>query len=303
MDGQYYKELLRPLFEGRKVVLIGQPLAGATVPVEFLNDYRADSVLVVANGVGTGPLPDPAEATSFVIDTPAADLLEDLRQNDAMLASLPAEARAAIDGFDPEGRALVMLPFFGHCLEPDVGGREVFGHRRREWTALEDKSTIDGLWDELGVRRAPSETVAVDSLASAAARIDQGAGTVWSGDIRDGHHGGATLVRWVVDDADASAATALLTANCDRARVMPFLEGVPCSIHGMVFPDAVIAFRPVEMVVLRRARPRQFVYAGCGTFWDPPDDDREYMRVIARRVGEALAERVGYGGAFPIDGV
>ena len=32
---------------------------------------------------------------------------------------------------------------------------------------------------------------------------------------------------------------------------MPFLDGVPCSIHGLVLPDGTAAFRPVEISILR----------------------------------------------------
>ena len=32
---------------------------------------------------------------------------------------------------------------------------------------------------------------------------------------------------------------------------MPFLDGVPCSIHGMVLPDGTAALRPVEIAMLR----------------------------------------------------
>ena len=96
---------------------------------------------------------------------------------------------------------------------------------------------------------------------------------------------------------------AFLAARCDRVRVMPFLEGIPCSIHGVVFPEGVATFRPVEMVTLRRPRESgRLRYAGAATFWDPPDDDREVMRDLARRVGE-LRRRVGYRGAFTVDGV
>jgi hypothetical protein len=84
---------------------------------------------------------------------------------------------------------------------------------------------------------------------------------------------------------------------------MPFLEGVPCSIHGVVFPDAVAAFRPVELVTLRRPGSNRLRYAGAATFWDPPAADREAMRDLARRVGAGLRERVGYRGAFTVDGV
>jgi hypothetical protein len=84
---------------------------------------------------------------------------------------------------------------------------------------------------------------------------------------------------------------------------MPFLEGIPCSIHGVVFPGGVAAFRPVEMVTLRRPGSNRLRYAGAATFWDPPDADREVMRDLARRVGAGLRERVGYRGAFTVDGV
>ena len=51
---------------------------------------------------------------------------------------------------------------------------------------------------------------------------------------------------------------------------MPFLEGVPCSIHGLVLPDGTAVFRPVELAILR-GPDRRFVYGGLGTTWDPPD--------------------------------
>jgi len=90
--------------------------------------------------------------------------------------------------------------------------------------------------------------------------------------------------------------------RCDRVRVMPFLDGVPCSIHGIVLPDGTAAFRPVELAIMR-GEGRRFVYGGQGTTWDPPDADREEMRDLARRTGEHLRGRVGYRGGFGIDGV
>jgi hypothetical protein len=104
-------------------------------------------------------------------------------------------------------------------------------------------------------------------------------------------------------EEDAAEAARFLADRCDRARVMPFLEGIPCSIHGMVFPDGVAAFRPVEMVTLRQPGSSRLRYAGAATFWDPPTADREVMRDLARRVGDGLRERVGYRGAFTVDGV
>ena len=89
--------------------------------------------------------------------------------------------------------------------------------------------------------------------------------------------------------------------HCDTARVMPFLEGLPCSIHGIVLPDGVAVFRPAEMLVLRG--PEGFVYLRASTLWDPPPAERQAMRRFARRVGEHLSSAYGYRGAYTVDGV
>jgi hypothetical protein len=83
---------------------------------------------------------------------------------------------------------------------------------------------------------------------------------------------------------------------------MPFLDGVPCSIHGMVLDDGTAVFRPVEIAILRGPR-HTFVYGGLGTSWDPTAADREQMREVARRTGEHLRGLVGYRGAFGVDGI
>jgi hypothetical protein len=104
-------------------------------------------------------------------------------------------------------------------------------------------------------------------------------------------------------DDEARDAQAFFAAHCDTVRVMPFLEGIPCSIHGVVFPETVIVFRPVEMLTLRRVGSDALMYSGLATFWDPPDADRAAMREAARVLGSTLRERFDYRGAFTLDGV
>jgi hypothetical protein len=161
------------------------------------------------------------------------------------------------------------------------------------------------VWEAAGVPRAAYRVVPNDeaALAEATAELAGPLGAVWSGDARDGVNGGGNYVRWIVDQDDQTTAAWFFRPRCDRIRVMPFLDGVPCSIHGYVLPRGTAVFRPVEIVSLRDVARRQFVYAGLGTYWDPPDADREEMREAARRVGDHLAEAHGYRGAFGIDGV
>jgi hypothetical protein len=296
-------DALRPLFAGRKVVVTGGPLAAMTGTCRRLRELGAERPFLLATGTGTGELPGPEEAEWCVVEVRAPDVVAEIRAAMKLLRLLPSDVVDALDRWDPERRALVLSPMFNEL--PAIAGRRVFGPRRPAWRRLEDKVVVDDLWDDLGVPRAPSQVVGVepDALWAAARRLDRGAGTAWAGDARQGFHGGALCLRWVRDEQDAAEAVAFLAARCDQARVMPFLEGIPCSIHGMVFPDAVAAFRPVELVTLRRPGSNRLLYAGAATFWDPPDADREAMRDLARRVGAGLRERVGYRGAFTVDGV
>jgi hypothetical protein len=126
---------------------------------------------------------------------------------------------------------------------------------------------------------------------------------VWAGDSRDGAHGGADLTRWVRNEHDVDAVVELIASRCDRARVMPFLEGVPCSIHGVVALDGVAALRPCEMLVLRDDSPGHFSFVGVGTAWDPGESDRTDMRNIARTVGVLLRDRYGFLGTYTVDGI
>jgi hypothetical protein len=212
--------------------------------------------------------------------------------------------QAALDRFDPDRRArvtglVVMSPV------PRVAGRRSYAGRLRRWYDLEDKTRIDALWRAMGVARAPVRIARaeVDALLGAHRSLDGGLGTVWSADAREGLNGGSEGVRRVRDAAEGRRAAAVLGRIADRVRVMPLLEGVPCSIHGIVLPGHTVALRPVEMLTLRRPDTGAFVYSGMSTSWDPPPRDRAAMRRLCRRTGEAIRKRVGYRGPFTIDGV
>jgi hypothetical protein len=216
-----------------------------------------------------------------------------------MLTEPPDWVVDAVRGFDPDGTALVLGIFLNTSRELD--GRPFLSSRRPEWVALEDKVVVDAFWDRAGVARQPVRVVPLADAESAAAEIDRGDGTVWAADAREGFHGGASQTYWVRDDESRGRAIGGLDSVCDQVRVMPFVEGIPCSIHGIVLPDGVVVLRPVEMVVLRRGT--EFVYAGCATYWDPIDEIRSQMRDVARRTGEQLAVEVGFRGTFTVDGV
>lgn len=300
----HYERELRSVFAGRKLILIGGPVAGLVPLARELVALGAERPFILGSDIGTGELPDEGEAEWCSLEVRAGSVLESIRHYEATLLKLPDDVRARIDAYDPD-RSAMALGFIVLGELPMVAGRPHFGARPRSWIALEDKLAIDDFWDAVGVERArylhvhPVEA----ELRAAANELDAGSGTVWAADAREGVSGGAEGTRWVRDDEDAREAARFFSTRAGQVRVMPFLEGIPCSIHGLVTPDGAAVFRPVEQMILRRTAPPRLHYAGVATFWDPDARAREQMRQVARRTARGLAERVRYSGAFSVDGV
>lgn len=266
MDVEQVWQRLRPMLAGRKVVLTGNVLAAMQPLVEAVRRLGAQRPYLLAFGVGTGELPPDDAGDRLVVEHQVSDLLAEIRAIEATLRDPPKPIEAALESYDPERNAVVLVGPFPTLRT--LCGRRVLDGRLPAWAALEDKTRADELWDAAGVSRAPAAVVPaeVQALAAAALELDQGAGTVWSGDAREGFNGGGEFVRWVRTAQDAAAATAFFATRCDRVRVMPFLDGIPCSVHGFVLPDGVAALRPVEMVVLRQPGSARFRYAGSSTW-------------------------------------
>lgn len=302
---QYWSEALRPVFAGKKVIVAGDVLAGLIPRARMIRQLGAESTFMLATeGMGTGDAPTEEDGHWMALDAPLSDnIVQAIHAGQRLLSNLPRHAKEALDLYDPSKEAMVVGTFLHE--QATVAGRNALAYRKPEWLALDDKTTIDAVWDRIGVKREPSEVVSVDKNAILAAnkRLDTGGGVVWSSDSKEGINGGATGVRWIRSAADIDKALEYYQEHCDRLRIMPFLEGIPCSIHGLVFPDYVAAFRPVEMVVLRKQDSSEFFYAGTATFYDPAPADREAMRKTAKQVGNALRDMVNYRGLFTIDGV
>jgi hypothetical protein len=294
---------LARLFAGRPVVLGPGALVSWSRWTTWLTELGCPT-LVLASSHGVGTAPGPETRVVEIARPSTAMITDELRLHDRLLHRLPPHAVAAVESFDPERRGIFLSSPFVSTDEP-ILGRPVTGGRPRAWLDLEDKLLADEIWAAVGVPRAPYRIVGLDAgeLAAATHELASPLGTVWTGDARDGFNGGANYVRWVADDRGRVTARAFFAPRCDRIRVMPFLDGVPCSIHGLVLADGTAALRPVEIAILRDLGHRRFVFGGLGTFWDPPPADREEMRDAARRVGEHLRAAYGYRGAFGIDGI
>lgn len=296
------REVVRQTLAGHRLVLAGQWPGSLLAAVRRLRALGAAPPLVVT-AARCAPAALRAEAQCFCAGIEAICLDDSITQLSAILDDPPAELARTLEAFDPERRALVLdSPCAGTA---EVGERRRYGWRRPEWAIWEDKVVVADLWASAGIPAAPHAVLRADSpaLADAARRLDDGLGTVWACDASGGFTSGAAGLRRVHGDADATEAQGSLAARSRRLRVMPFLEGTPCSVHAIVLPEGTAVLRPIEIVTLRRPGPAGLTFAGTSTFWDPPPDAWTDVRTAGVKVADELRARSAYRGALTLDGI
>jgi hypothetical protein len=303
MGADRYAEPLTSLYAGRSWIVVGDTVAGAVGRVRRLTDAGAIAAMIVAASKGTGQQPHD-DVSVFVTGTTAPTLMGAIRAFAAVLASPSTELCSAIDSFDPARKAHVLSNY--EIPDGELHGRPVLAPPDPRWRGLEDKITVDNLWDRAGVARAPSRIVDStdeDAIRAAASGLATSDGVVLVADNTEGWHGGGEYTRHLAPGSDWSTALRFFAEHSRRVRVTPYMHGVPCSIHGLVTEDAVLAFRPVEMLVYRRPGSDEFVYAGTDTVWDPPPQVCDQMQDAVRVTGTLIRAEADYRGAFGIDGV
>jgi len=288
---------LEEVFAGGTWIIAAQAAVAAGHMKQLLTDWGSEP-LVVASNEGTGDLP-PGE---IVYTRSGGDsVVGSIREFFASVEHPSPEVMAAVERFDPGGTARVLAEPFATART--MLGRRTFGVRRDRWSAWEDKMRVDRLWDDLDIPHAPYRIVTPANAAAAARELASDLGTVWVADNFEGWHGGGEYVKWVAGAGEYEETVAWFNGRARQVRVMPFLEGLPASIHGWVTESGVAVFLPVEILILRHADRSAFVYTGVSTLWSAPEAATREMRGVALRVGEALADRDGYRGPFGIDGV
>jgi len=290
-------EELARIYGNQRWIIATQAAVSAKQICRRLTEWGSD-VLVVASNEGTGDLPD---APIFYTGSKGSSALGSIREFYASVESPSAAVRQAVDRFDPSGNARVIAE--PHATAMTMLGRATFGVRRPTWSAWEDKMRVDQLWDDIDIARSPFRIVPIEDARAAADDLATELGTVWAADNTDGWHGGSELVSWVSGPDRYHDVLDWLGQRTRVVRVMPFLEGLPCSIHGWVTATGVAVFLPVEILILRRIDQTGFEYAGVATVWDAPTPVKESMRELSRKVGTYLAREVGYLGPYGVDGI
>lgn len=211
--------------------------------------------------------------------------------------------RGWLDHLDPARAALVL----GQNFHPyrTYGSRRFVGTRRGAWKVFEDKPAMWELLAAEGVALAPWSVVpaAAEPLLAAARALDEGSGTVWAGDHREGEHSGGAHVRVVVTSSQADSAMEYFASCSDRVRVMPLLRGTPCSIHCFVSADEIAPLWPVQVDTTLDIDTGMFSYVGADWTWSAPGTLVESAQHCATQAASLMRDHAGYRGVFCVDGV
>ncbi|HEY9525004.1 MAG TPA: hypothetical protein VIR33_17335, partial [Thermopolyspora sp.] len=133
-----------------------------------------------------------------------------------------------------------------------------------------------------------------------------GGPVVVSSDASHGYHSGGNGVRWAATEDQIATAVGAFTATAAVVRVSPHVDGIACTVHGIVIKTEIGAevavFEPMEDIVTWSAGG-EVSWLGTSTLWRMPDAGARGIRRVARLVGEYLHAESGYLGPFNVDGV
>ncbi|WP_242586669.1 hypothetical protein [Streptomyces sp. MST-110588] len=324
-------QALRRLWSGRGVLLLLDDFDHRAT--SLVGELRACGARVEAVLSRTGPGPGaPAVPHSRRCRESGPEMTRP--EFEAWLRTPSQEVRRWLDGLDPGRRWLALgTPRTGVA---EFLGRQVYGWRRPEWAAVEDKTTIDRLWAAAGVAAPPHVVVAAEELrrgpqgagpqgAGPLGAGPQGtgngiglgigigigeiagpAGVVVAADSTRGHVGDSLGLRWVPDPGDPDRfqeSVRDLAGRADRVRIARFADGVPCSVLGMALPDGIAVFSPIEIVTLGDPETGRLLFCGSSTHWRPGPAAVRDMRDATRRAGRELVRTTGYRGIFSVDGL
>ena len=234
-----------------------------------------------------------------VVELPECTLAFELRAYHNALQQIGETQQADIDAFDPECQAIVMGAFWFELSS--VAGRRVFGQRQPSWILYEDKCAVSLIWDRANIVQAKSEIIPALCLR-------EGPPEGWnypfvlSGDSLNGITGGGSHVRAIHSIEQLEAHRPFFESDCSQLRLMEYIDGISCSIHGMVVDNVVLSSIPIEMVVVPRTDGK-FMYMGASTHWEPTPSEQAHLQETVRKVGHALREEADFRGTFTLDGV
>ncbi|MEE1782950.1 hypothetical protein PUR71_08475 [Streptomyces sp. SP17BM10] len=302
--GEAAAETLREHWSGRSAVLLWPSFTRTARTV--LEELTACGATVA--GVVTATDPDAVPpAVPYVFSCAERGLDVSPRDFYTWLDGSPPALGSWLEQVDPDRTWTALGDNF---LETgDLHGRPVHGWRRPAWSAWEDKTRVEALWQATGVPSPRHVVTRADdpALSGHVRDLDRGSGVVVAIDSSRAHYGNATGLRWVRDPhGDPRALAEALRWAGERARtvrVAEFVEGTPCSVLGLVLADGVAVFDPIEIVTLRDRDSARLTFCGSSTRWRPDPAVADGMREHVRRAGHWLAANAGFRGMFSVDGL
>lgn len=291
-------ERLEAHWSGRRVLALTQNFGpGDRALIDELDALGASVIAVVS----AGP-PNPGAPAVEQVWSCGATRLNNM-EFDAYLADPPREFADWLRGVDRAGDLVVVGNPFTHV--PELLGRRIHGWRRPRWAALEDKTTIDEFWQAASIPSPRHAVLPIDApdLADRFEELRGPLGAVLAMDSTRTYLGDAKGLRWVRSADELASAVESCRAATDRLRIAPFVQGVPCSVLGMVLERGVAVFDPIEIVTLREAAAGKLHFCGSSTVWRPGFEAVEEMRRHALAAGRAMVDAIGFRGFFSVDGI
>lgn len=296
-----FRKALSSVFEDRSVVLVGAVAGRLSHIAGQCFELGAQRVLIVASessGLGCEGLPPLTRVIA-----PISHMSDSV---DSATGARSSVAQALQD-FDPERKALVVSD--GAPASRAFPGRTVLNPGFLSRTRLERKLSGESILEAVSNR---TDLVRVLELTGPdiyrkCEEVDLGDGVVLASDPPHSPGTGGSHVRWVTSPPEFEAAARDLGIGT-VVRAMPYLRGIPSSMHGLVLDDGILTCPPMQLVnLVRRPRAlgesRSFFGAGAATLTHVGALASKRIRAVVMSVGRRLTEIANYRGLYCVDGI
>jgi hypothetical protein len=296
-----YLDAIRAAVSGRRYIVLAHPDGAVRGICHDL--VSAQAVPPLAIGSSSSP-PGPTDGHWVGLGLPQDPTVTGVRAYHHALDEQAGRLAIAVDGYDPDGTAVVLgSPFY---QRPEFAGREYVGCIQPEVAELGSDLRIDPFLAECGLPAIGGDVVSLDRASNAVAahlRNDAGAGTRWSSCPADSFTFGEELVRVVHSAGEAAAAATTYRQSCQAVRVSRLPLGYRIAADCLSTPGGVrILEISYKHTITERASGSELVFsAGSHPAPQPPLQSalNEAVEIVQRQ----LLARFGFLGAFALEGV
>lgn len=300
------RDILNQKLSGKKVIILG---AGIPFVIKEFRDFLRscdivdDLSLAASSFVELYGKKDIDDKTIIVPSPLYNHFALNINHFYGKLKILPEHAEKALVEFDPDHQAYVFDT--GYSPYKEIFSRKIFGPRLDISYQIEDKHFDYLLFQKAGIPVPATKVCSItDDITwkNEFLRFDEGLGVVIVGNEEGVVRGGGKGIHVFKKYEDLQENIPMLKKEYQIIKFMPYLKGIPINVHGIVAPNGVMCFKPMETITLHSQKNHSFQYMGNSTHLKLSEKENRMIEEVFTKICLYLRDECGFLGFICFDG-